>query len=277
MTVLTTSGLVIEVFQVVTSQASSDADNLYPTGHSHHVSNGRWIVGRAEEEFYSERQPRDKNGRWIRYGGAGFTPGASAVAGASGYRTARASSTFAVARRDSYADVVVDPAHRAKAARAYMAMPAFDQGAVKAYQALTRDVADQYKYMTQVLGIKVKVTKEDPYANVDEMMHDINVNKTLKVMSTATTGGHPLMTNRQNDMFRAVHDFYGHAATGRDFSRHGERATYLSHASMMRSPDSIRALFTETEMQNAALIATGSFQDQKIGLADDSLVFEGLR
>lgn len=156
-------------------------------------------------------------------------------------------------------------------------MASFDPKAVPAYESLRSEVKRQYDYMTKELGIKVVVTKEDPYANVDEMMRDINENKTLKVLSTASTGGHPFFTDEENDMFRAVHDFFGHGATGRDFSRHGERASYLSHASMMENKDSIRALFTETEMQNAALIANrGQFQEQKIGLAPDALVFDGL-
>lgn len=275
MRVRTTSSGIVGAFTSIASEP--DRDNLYPRSNSHHVSNGRWIT-ETTEEFYSSRQPRDKGGKWTRYGGRGFTPGAVAVAGAAAYRTTGGSKLggFAVSRRESYEDVMVDPRHRTRAARAYAKMPSFDPGAVKAYKALTKEVAEQYEYMTKTLGIKVKVTAEDPYPDVASMMHDINVNKTLKVMSTATTGSHPLLTDEQNDKFRAVHDFFGHAATGRDFSRHGERATYLSHASMMRNPDSIRALFTETEMQNAALIATGEFQEQKIGIASDALVFEGL-
>jgi len=252
----------------------SNADNFVQLSGSHHVSNGRW-PDRSTAEFYSASQPRDKGGRWTRLGGRGFAPNQLGQQARSDYRQANGISHFAPP--SDFSGVVVDPAARARAARAYLRMPSADPKAIPAYESLRAEVKQQYDYMTKKLGIKVVTTKEDPYATVEEMMDDINNNKTLKVMSTASTGGHPFFSNEENDMFRAVHDFFGHGATGRDFSRHGERASYLSHASMMKNEDSIRALFTETEMQNAALIKTGQFQEQKIGLAPDSMVFDGLQ
>ena len=253
---------------------TSDADNFLHLSRSHHVSLGRWL-GDKPEEFYSPTQPRDKGGRFSRIGGRGFQPSSTATQARSDYRREQGIAHFPVP--EGIADVVVDPKARARAAAAYARMPEFDPAAVPAYRALRDEVNRQFEYMTQKLGIKVEVTDTDPYANVDEMMKDIVENKTLKVLSTASTGGHPFFTNEENDRFRAVHDFFGHAGTGRDFSRHGERASFMSHASMMKNKDSIRALFTETEMQNAALIANrGEFQQQKIGLAPDELVFEGL-
>lgn len=249
----------------------SDKDNLYPKYGVHHVSNGRIPAG---EEFYSPSQPRGRDGRWSRMGGRGFTPNRLGVEGRSEYR--RVNKINRRDSRSSYEDVVVDPSHRGRTARAYMRAKTYDESALPAYRKLIREIDDQYDFITKKLGIKVEVVSDDPYPNVEAMMDDINNNKTLKVMSTATTGSHPLFSDAQNDKFRAVHDFFGHAATGRDFSRHGERAAYLSHASMMRDPDSVRALFTETEAQNAALIATGEFQEQKLALLDDSLVFDGL-
>jgi predicted ABC-type ATPase len=250
--------------------SQADKDNLYPKYGVHHVSNGRIPAG---EEFYSPSQPRDRGGRWSRMGGKGFTPNRLGVEGRSEYR--RVNKINRRDSRSSYENVVVDPSHRGRTARAYMSANTYDESALPAYRKLIREIDDQYDFITKKLGIKVEVVSDDPYPNVEDMMDDIN-NKTLKVMSTATTGSHPLFSDAQNDKFRAVHDFFGHAATGRDFSRHGERAAYLSHASMMRDPDSVRALFTETEAQNAALIATGEFQEQKLTLLDDSLVFDGL-
>jgi predicted ABC-type ATPase len=248
-----------------------DHDNLYHKYGVHHVSIGR-IPNR--EEFFNPTQPRDSSGRWSRYGSS-FRPSAAGVAGRDAYRLSRGASV--VAATSDFTDVVVNPSHRGRTARAYLrAKGGIDPSAVPAYEALIRDIEDQYNYITKTLGLKVQVVDHDPYDDVDAMMRDINDNKTLKVMSTAVTGSHPLMSDAQNDKFRAVHDYFGHAATGRDFSRHGERAAYLSHASMMRSEDSVRALFTETEAQNAALIATGDFQEQKVTLLPDSLVFDGL-
>lgn len=250
---------------------SSDADNFVDRSGSHHVSNGRWLGTRADE-FYSATQPRDKTGRWSRLGGRGFTPVGTGSRDA--YRATHGISHFPAPK--DFSDITVNPSARARAARAYARMPVSDPKAIPAYKALRSEIRQQFDYLTKTLGVKVVVTKTDPYPDVDAMMRDIQENGRLKVMSTATTGSHPFFSNRENDMFRAVHDYFGHAATGRDFSRHGERAAYLSHVSMMKSKDSIRALFTETEMQNAALIATKSFQEQKVALAPDALVFEGL-
>ena len=54
-------------------------------------------------------------------------------------------------------------------------------------------------------------------------------------------------------MFRAVHDVFGHAASGRGFDRHGEEAAWLKHSTMY-SPLAARALATETRGQTCARI-----------------------
>jgi hypothetical protein len=96
------------------------------------------------------------------------------------------------------------------------------------------------------------------------------------VLSTKTTGGHPFFSDDENDMFRAVHDVFGHAGTGRGFDRHGEEAAYQSHASMY-SPLARMALATETRGQNAALITGGGqFAEQKVALLPRRLVNPGL-
>lgn len=53
-----------------------------------------------------------------------------------------------------------------------------------------------------------------------------------------------------NEMFRAVHDFYGHATQGQTFRPGGEEAAYASHAQMM-SPLAQMALLAETRGQNS--------------------------
>lgn len=253
-------------------ETSSDADNLYPSSGSHHTSQGRHLRANVELGFNKD-QPRDENGQWVRYG-VGFTPVGVAAIGAAGYRTQH--NLGAGPSAETLKDTTANPAHRAAAARAYANMPTFDETALPAYRTLAAEIEEQRRYITETLGVKMITTAEDPYPDVESMVRDINENHQLKVMSTATTGSHPFFADEQNDAFRFVHDFFGHAATGRDFSRHGERAAYLEHASMMRSKDAVRALFTETEMQNAALIATGQFQDQKVALAPDRMVFQGL-
>ena len=96
-------------------------------------------------------------------------------------------------------------------------------------------------------------------------MDDVNNRRTLKVLGTRVTGGHPFFSDDENDMFRAVHDFFGHAATGRSFDRHGEQAAYLAHSQMF-SPAARPALTTETKGQNSSLILNGHFPDQKLAV-----------
>lgn len=88
--------------------------------------------------------------------------------------------------------------------------------------------------------------------------------------------GKPLVPSRwqatlsdyDNDMFRAVHDAFGHAAIGCGFDEHGEEAAWLAH-SYLYSPLARQALTTETRGQNCALIYGShgeGFPVQKIAL-----------
>ena len=52
-----------------------------------------------------------------------------------------------------------------------------------------------------------------------------------------------------NNVFRATHDIYGHAAGGHDFTEAGEQAAYGAH-SQMYSPDAQPAMRTETQGQS---------------------------
>lgn len=53
-----------------------------------------------------------------------------------------------------------------------------------------------------------------------------------------------------NEMFRAMHDLYGHGTTGSTFRPGGEEAAYASHSQMM-SPLAQMALLSETRGQNS--------------------------
>lgn len=154
----------------------------------------------------------------------------------------------------------------------YNALPDFDDSpeVYRAYDALIKETEDQYRYMTEDLGITVVVTKDDPYKSVAEMVEDVRVNKRLKVFATGTdeSGSHPYLTNEQNDKFRAVHDFFGHALPGRGFDRHGEEAAWIAHSRMF-GMDARRAMTTETRGQNSVVILEGEFPTQKFALLPD--------
>jgi hypothetical protein len=162
---------------------------------------------------------------------------------------------------------------------------------IAAYSKLSEEVEDQFRYMTDELGINVKFVDENPYQvkNADGedvtdsklFMEDILNNKQLLVYKTAEEQVHPIMSKDMNDKFRAVHDFFGHAASGRGVWADGEEAAWVSH-SLMFSPLARRAMTTETRGQNSWVNKygvdpetgkyTGKYAEQKAGLLPDAYV-----
>jgi hypothetical protein len=164
-----------------------------------------------------------------------------------------------------YSRIRQDPNTVRAVGRDYDAMPDYDPSALPSYNAFRNDVNHQYDFMTNRMGINVQPVDYDPYPDVHHMVNDVANNRRLKVLSTAATGAHPYLPNEDNDKFRAVHDLFGHAATGRSFDRHGEQAAYLAHSQMF-SPQALPALTTETKGQNSSLILNGQFPKQKVSL-----------
>ena len=161
----------------------------------------------------------------------------------------------------------------------YADAPMSDSMSEAAYRAMADETQRQFDVLTAPvsrggLGIDVSVSDVDPYntaklEGVRRMVEDLNSGK-LSVLSTDSTGAHPYFTNDANDMFRAVHDAFGHAATGRGFNRHGEEAAYRSHARMY-SPDARPALAAETRAQNAYVNKFGTFGPQKMVLLPEEM------
>ncbi|MGW0507056.1 hypothetical protein [Micromonospora sp. NPDC003241] len=143
-------------------------------------------------------------------------------------------------------------------ADAYVAAPHRDERAYAAYAAFCRETVQQYHLLvgrTEFggLGVAVRIVDEDPYADVESMVDDLR-HRRLRVWASAASGNpHPYLSDGENDMFRAVHDVFGHAASGRGFDRHGEEAAWLKHSTMY-SPLATRAMTTETRGQNCAQI-----------------------
>lgn len=164
-----------------------------------------------------------------------------------------------------YTKVVANRERASKIADVYESLPKMDRDAIDEYESLSTEVEEQFDFMTKELGIKVEFVKDDPYKTSKEMFDDAS-NGTLKVLSTASTGAHPLFSDNQNDKFRAVHDYFGHAATGRGFGQDGEEAAWVHHSQMFT--DKARgALTTETRGQNSFYNNRGKqFADQKVAL-----------
>ena len=167
-----------------------------------------------------------------------------------------------------YKNLKADKARAAKIAEEYNKLPVMSEAAKPKYDALAAEVKQQFDYMTNKLGVQVEFVDADPYKNSKEMMADVSQGR-LKVLKTSTTGPHPYFTNEQNDMFRAVHDYFGHAATGRGFGQDGEEAAWAHHSQMF-STDARAALTTETRGQNSWFHNNGKkFAEQKTAILPD--------
>lgn len=164
-----------------------------------------------------------------------------------------------------YTKVVANRERASRIADVYETLPKMDRDAVDEYEALASEVEEQFDYMTNVLGVKVEFVAYDPYKTSKEMFNDVS-RGVLKVLKTETTGAHPLFSDTQNDKFRAVHDYFGHAATGRGFGQDGEEAAWVHHSQMF-TEKARAALTTETRGQNSFFNNRGKqFADQKVAL-----------
>lgn len=141
-----------------------------------------------------------------------------------------------------------------------------DPRVLDSYEALKQETEAQYR---QMMKDNVKITYgtyDTPYF----ALKDLTENNALKVFPTDAGGvkslnltGNPLADMspfktadgepmRYNDIFRAVHDYYGHGKHGVGFRAGGEDMAYISHAGMF-SPKAMGALATETRGQNSFL------------------------
>jgi hypothetical protein len=150
-------------------------------------------------------------------------------------------------------------------AREYDKLPLHDPDAESHFSAMRDEVHHQYDHLTNRMGVKVHVVDHDPYRSASEMAHDLRTNKQIKVLGTAHTGGHPFFSDAENDRFRAVHDAFGHAGSGRDFDGHGEEAAFHAHSRMFGA-HAAGALASETRGQNGSVIMHDAFGPQKIAL-----------
>lgn len=146
-----------------------------------------------------------------------------------------------------------------------------------AYEALAKETLDQYQDFLDA-GYTVEINNEEPYANSQEMIDDLRDNNRIKIFSTESGFGSKGITEKQrknnpllkdsgfkdingkplliNDVFRAIHDFYGHAELGNSFGPKGEENAWNIHARMF-SPLARRAMTTETRGQNSYVNFSG--------------------
>jgi hypothetical protein len=147
----------------------------------------------------------------------------------------------------------------------------------RAYEAMAKETIDQYQDFLDA-GYLVEINNEEPYANSADMIEDLRNNNRIKIFSTEAGFGDEPITPKQraenpllaiteftdvngqpmlvNDLFRAVHDFFGHAELGNSFGPKGEENAWNVHARMY-SPLARRAMTTETRGQNSYVNFSG--------------------
>jgi hypothetical protein len=142
-----------------------------------------------------------------------------------------------------------------------------------AYEALANETLDQFKIIADA-GVKVELWdgEGEPYRNSEELIKDVRDNKHMYVFSTEDGfGDNPITDEKRsqnallrdsgmkdangkkllmNDIFRFVHDYFGHTRLGNSFGAIGEENAWNVHARMY-SPLARRAMTTETRGQNS--------------------------
>lgn len=145
-----------------------------------------------------------------------------------------------------------------------------DDPAVKAaYDAFARETIDQWQFLVN-RGVKMEPWTQEgqPYRSSAEMVQDVVENRHLWFFPTEAGYGqsgtegmnHPLLQKTGievggielvvNDLFRAVHDYFGHAKEGFEFGPKGEYNAFLAHSRMF-SDEAVPAMAAETMGQNS--------------------------
>jgi len=131
----------------------------------------------------------------------------------------------------------------------------YDELVHKAYSHLGHETKQQFHSLP--VNMSFHQNGEGNYGSSKEMLRDIYNNKHLYVFQ----GGDPheflhhvdpATGLNENEMFRAVHDFYGHAVHGNEFGPKGEEKAWAAHSGMF-SPLAQAAMSSETRGQNSVV------------------------
>jgi hypothetical protein len=135
-----------------------------------------------------------------------------------------------------------------------------DEKVQASYKALAEETLAQYRAIANA-GYEIEpwTGKGEPYKSSADMSSDIRDNKHLYYLPTSEAGkldkSNPMLAESGindapvNDIFRAVHDFFGHAKEGYQFGPRGEFNAWRAHSEMY-SPEAQGALAAETLAQN---------------------------
>jgi hypothetical protein len=131
----------------------------------------------------------------------------------------------------------------------------YDELLAASYRQMAKETDEQFKRLP--ISLSYHRAGEGNYRNSKQMLQDVYGNKHLYVFQ----GGdeHPYLKDvdpitglNENEKFRAVHDFFGHAIHGNEFGPKGEEIAWAAH-SQMYSPLARLAMSTETRGQNSTV------------------------
>jgi hypothetical protein len=195
----------------------------------------------------------------------------------------------------------VDVEKATATAKAFEALPLYDKQALASYEAMIEETRKQYEAIKKS-GLRITPADAATYpytGNPRAVAKDIADRGHMAFFKTeggfGSGGGvanaHPMlrqsgiveagypMTN--NDLFRVVHDYFGHVKPGVGFRAAGEDNAWRSHAAMY-SPAARPAMTAETRGQNSWVnfgphgefnrTASGAdtiYSPQKVGLLPD--------
>ena len=213
--------------------------------------------------------------------------------------------------------VKVDPERAARIAAAYEAMPhsPTDKRVRAAYEDLIRQTRAQYDALIEAgYEFWFMDPAADPYAgNPWNAMRDLRASQRMAVFPTEAGFGsseldvadNPLLADTglrwgygkpdgeqkrvlANDLFRAVHDAFGHGLEGAGFRADGEENAWQAHVRLFTGP-AVGAITSETRGQNSwlnygpygeknrnAKLEDTVFADQKTGLMPEWTWSEGV-
>lgn len=150
----------------------------------------------------------------------------------------------------------------------------------KSYRALADETLKQYRAM-EAAGYTIEpwTGEGEPYKSSDDMRRDVTENKHLYFLQTAKSygpeaealkaGSNPMLEPSGvknylvNDVFRAVHDFFGHVKQSFQFGPRGEFNAWKAHSEMY-SPEAQGALAAETLAQNSWVNFFGDHAERPI-------------
>ena len=137
-----------------------------------------------------------------------------------------------------------------------------DPEVVASYEALKQETKEQFDFLVEN-GVEFRPWTQEgqPYATSDEMIADVRDNKRLFFFTGTDEGAAtPLLEAAgvtldgvdlsYNDLFRAVHDYFGHAGEGFQFGPRGEHNAWRKHLAMF-TPAARPAMSFETRGQNS--------------------------